>query len=32
MDSVPGARTSFTVGEEATFTRTFTQEDVQTFK
>ena len=31
MDSVPGARTSFTVGEEATFTRTFTQEDVQTF-
>jgi 3-hydroxybutyryl-CoA dehydratase len=31
MDSVPGARTSFTVGEEATFTRTFTQEDVQNF-
>ena len=31
MDSVPGARTGFTVGEEATFTRTFTQEDVQTF-
>ena len=31
MDSVPGARTSFTVGEEARFIRTFTQEDVQTF-
>jgi len=31
MDLVPSARTSFTVGEEAMFSRTFTQEDVQTF-
>jgi 3-hydroxybutyryl-CoA dehydratase len=31
MDSVSGARTSFTVGEEATFIRAFTQEDIETF-
>jgi 3-hydroxybutyryl-CoA dehydratase len=31
MDSVPAPRTSFIVGEEATLSRTFTQEDVQIF-
>jgi 3-hydroxybutyryl-CoA dehydratase len=31
MDSVPDARTSFTVGEEARFSRAFTQEDVEIF-
>jgi len=31
MVSVPSPRCSFTVGEEATFSRTFTQEDVQIF-
>jgi len=31
MHSVPDARTSFAVGEEATFSKTFTQEDVEAF-
>jgi len=31
MDRVPGARTSFTIGEEATFSRTFAEEDIQIF-
>lgn len=31
MNLVPSARTSFNVGEEATFSKTFTQEDVQKF-
>jgi 3-hydroxybutyryl-CoA dehydratase len=31
MELVPGARSSFAVGEEATFSRAFTQEDVETF-
>jgi 3-hydroxybutyryl-CoA dehydratase len=31
MDSAPSERTSFTVGEEATFTKTITEEDLQTF-
>lgn len=31
MELVPGARSSFSVGEEATFSRVFTQEDVETF-
>ena len=31
MNSVPAPRTSFAVGEEATLSRTFTQEDVQVF-
>jgi 3-hydroxybutyryl-CoA dehydratase len=31
MHSVPSARASFTLGEEATFSKTFTQEDVEAF-
>lgn len=31
MESVAAARSTFTVGEDATFSRTFTQEDVQMF-
>ncbi len=31
MDLVPDARTSFTIGEEATFSRIFAEEDVQSF-
>jgi 3-hydroxybutyryl-CoA dehydratase len=31
MEPIPGARNSFSVGEAATFSRTFTQEDVEIF-
>jgi acyl dehydratase len=31
MDPVPAPRSSFTVGEEASISRTFTQDDVETF-